>query len=301
MSHSLRTQSRALVLTALATGACATEHAPSHVQRTLDRAIAAARERHQDGNDAAALQLLQSATAIDAERTDARELQQQLDAAAGAFAFDTPYLGSNVARRVPVVRPVWAQVLLYLPDRILDYLDMESFDLHLGTGVFVNLHLTRAAQIGAGARAVGGIGWHEHRSLGVQAQTETAFDLPAVGTSALWIGQAGTSGVRAAADGTFDLHRPSAPIYQQYRDYWGVGFALTVLFIGIDYDFHPVEAADFVAGLATVDFLRDDFAGTAGLDFESGDEALLWELAEIRRSERSVTAYREWKVAAGGT
>ena len=171
-----------------------------------------------------------------------------------------PLLGSNVADREPVERPLWARALLYVPDRLLDLGDVFSFDVHLGVGALANLHFTRAVQMGAGLREVAGVGWHEQRSLGFQIQGDAQLLLPGIGAEAGHVGTLGTSGIRRASEATAGLIEPTDPLYQQYRDYWAVGGQVTLLFVGVDFDLHPVQLADFAAGWFGIDFLKDDFA-----------------------------------------
>lgn len=170
-----------------------------------------------------------------------------------------PMLGSNVADREPADRPLWARALLYVPDRLLDLGDVFSFDVHLGVGVLANLHFTRAVQVGAGLREVAGVGWHEQRSLGFQIQGDAQMLLPGFGAEAGHVGTLGTSGVNSASESTAGIIEPTDPLYQDYRDYWAVGGQVTAVFVGVDFDLHPVQLADFFAGWFGIDFLRDDF------------------------------------------
>ncbi len=274
---------------------CATGLSPEVIDANLDAAMQRARRLHRDGDSIEAYQFLTKVQQIDPDRPDARELLAVVrsDSPELEDLFHKPLLGSNRAVRIPTERPLWARILLYLPDRVLDLLDVLSFDVHVGPGVLVNVHLTRAVQLGAGARAVAGIGWHDHRSLGFLAQSEAEVVIPAVGTSA-WAGaMAGTSGIYAGSDGIFDLHRPTIPLYQDFRDYWAVGFSTTAVTAGFDFDLHPLEIADFLAGLLTIDFLRDDFAATRGVGITIGDQMLLWRLSDVIRSPAAVAAYRE--------
>lgn len=183
-----------------------------------------------------------------------------------AAAAAHPMLGSNVANREPVERSMLAKTLLYLPDRLLDLGDIISFDVHVGIGALVNVHLTRAIQSGAGMREVLGFGWHTRRSLGFQNQGDVNFFMPFVGMEAAHVGQVGTSGIDSASDGSIGIIGPSDPLYQEYRDYWAVGAQATVGIVGVDFDFHPVQFVDFLLGWVTIDFLNDDFARTRGID-----------------------------------
>jgi hypothetical protein len=95
----------------------------------------------------------------------------------------------------------------------------------------------------------------------------------------------------AANDTLAGLHRPSSKFYQRLRDYWAIGFGLTAIG-GLDFDFHPVELADLVVGLAAFDLLNDDFARTRGLRLRRSERNLLYALHQIKQSEKTMQAYR---------
>ncbi|MBI4879928.1 MAG: hypothetical protein HY812_09775 [Planctomycetes bacterium] len=270
---------------------CAAYCPPREVAATLNQAVHAAQIQIERENPLAAAQLVEAVLRIDPEHASARQVKESISSPQVEFLFEQSPIGSNRARRVPIERSLGARIGLYLPDRLLDLLDVLSFDVHLGLGVLVNVHVTRAVQVGAGGRATGGFGWHDHRSLGVLAQTESEFVLPGVGAQAYLGALAGTSGLLATGDALAGVHAPSAELYQEYRDYWAVGVSVTAVVVGLDLDIHPLEIADFAAGLCTFDFLYDDLAATTGLGLSHTERALLWQLSDIGRSQRTMEAY----------
>jgi hypothetical protein len=254
---------------------------PEELDATLDRGVAAARAHHAAGRDAEAMILLGAVQRVDPAYPPAQALKAKIVSPSIGWS-DRPRLGSNVARRPSVERPLFARILLYLPDRMLDLLDVVSFDLHFGWGAHANLHLTRALQAGAGMRTVSGIGWHDHRSLGAKMQGSSELTVLALGGLA-WSGElVGTSGVRASRDGIAGLHDPGDRLYQEMRDYYAVGLELTVAILGVEVDLHPVDLADFLVGWGGLDIQRDDFATTRGLDLHQADEALLRLLGSLQ-------------------
>jgi len=281
-----------LAVLSFAVGCAVQPQQPTRIQSHLEAAVEAARAHQRAGRPVEAAQLLGPVLDIDSKYPGASELSDVIGPDAEEL-FDHPYLGSNFAKRPTVERSLAARILLYLPDRVLDLTDILSVDIHLGLGAFVNVHLTRAAQLGAGARGVGGVGWHDHRSLGFQGQAESGVALPGVGAQAFSGAVAGTSGAFAAADASAGAHRPSGRIYQRLRDYWAVGAALTAGPAGVDFDLHPVELADFLVGFAGVDLLHDDFAQTRGLALSRNERILVRSLSEIQRSPEAVEAYRD--------
>lgn len=54
---------------------------------------------------------------------------------------------------------------------------------------------------------------------------------------------------------------------------------------------HPVQLADFLLGLGTIDILHDDFAATTGLRLTRSDRELLRDLSEMERSRKTMDTY----------
>ena len=277
----------------LLTSGCASVYQPERVEGFLNQSFAAAEQHAKVGRRIEASQLAAAVKLIDPDYADLQKLDDVFSES-NAQLYDRPMLGSNKALRYPVARSKAARICLYVPDRILDFLDIVSFDLHMGPSAFINLHATRAAQAGAGGRVVGGIGWHRQRSLGIQYQTEGGVAVLPFGAQGHLLGSVGSSGFGSSMGHIAGLHRPSSEIYQDYRDYWAVGTSASA-FIGMDVDFHPLQLADFIVGWGLVDFLNDDFAQTKGPKFTRQEEGLLKQLNAVAHSERSVALYRNHK------
>jgi hypothetical protein len=280
-----------LAVLSCALGCAATPQSPSLIENQLEAALQASRTHHRAGRPIEAAQLLAPVLEIDSAYPGASELSDAIGPDVEDL-FDHPYLGSNFAKRPTVERSLPARVLLYLPDRLLDLTDVMSVDLHIGLGAFANLHITRAAQLGVGLRGIGGVGWHDHRSLGFQGQAESGVALPGVGAQAFSGAVAGTSGAFAAADASAGVHRPSDRVYQRLRDYWAVGAGITAGAAGVDFDLHPIELADFVVGFIGLDLLHDDFAQTRGLALTRRERTLVRSLSEIQGSPETLETYR---------
>jgi hypothetical protein len=262
---------------ALALG-CATPFPPHEIERIAGAALDAAEGHPRDGNPAEAGYLAEAVLRADPESPRALALLARLETE-GPVLRD-PLLGANRPVRAPVARPPALRALLYLPDRLLDLADLASFDLHLGFGLYANLHATRALQAGLGARGVTGVGWHERRSLGLRSQQDSGLVLVALGAETTSGTLGGTSGIFAWAESVAGLQQPGDVLYQELRDYWALGAAATLVFLGLDVDLHPLQLADFAAGWLTVDFLGDDFATTRGLALTRHERALLRDLQE---------------------
>jgi hypothetical protein len=279
-----------LAICALWLVACVHERPPERIGDLLSHTLLAAQNHHDYALDSEAAALLEAITQVDASYPGLAELRAQLDPATTA-GMRRSWMGMNLRMRPEVVRPVWARVLLYLPDRLLDLMDVVSFDVHFGWGVFADVHATRAVQLAAGARTTGGIGLHAQRSLGIKSQGEAGVSVLAGGAQSYAGGLVGTSGAHGAADSFAGLHKPSDALYQGFRDYWGIGASATAGVIGAELELHPLQLADFFAGWIGFDFLRDDFAHTRGLKLDWVDQQRIAELWRIRNSPAVLEAY----------
>jgi hypothetical protein len=282
----------ALVAAALACGGCASFTPPEDVHEALGRTLRAAQARQAAGYHAEAAVLVLAIEGVD------RDLPG-LDAVRGALdqsvreAMNRDWLGSNRRLRPHVDRPTWQRVALYVPDRLLDLVDVVSVSGQLGWGVLFDVHATHAVNATLGLRSSGGLGLHELRSLGLKSQAEGGISVFPLGLYSYAGGLVGTSGVIAVGDSVAGMHRPQVALYQELRDYWEIGARGFAGLVGADVAVHPVQLADFFAGLVGIDFLNDDFARTRGLEQSHVEEHLVRNLWAVRRSRRTLDAYLE--------
>jgi hypothetical protein len=294
--RSLARKLRGIVLScALLLSACASR-APYQVEELLRQALRAAETHHEFDQDPEAAVLLEAIHAVDPTFPGALELDEDL-AAGARDGLERSLLGMNRRVRPPVERSPWVRALLWLPDRMLDLLDIVTVGVHLGPGAFADVHVTRALQTAGGMHTTGGVGLHDFRSLGMKSQAEVGLAAVFVGTHAYGGSLLGTSGSHAATAESIGLHRPMAPLYQELRDYWAVGASLTAGILGFEADLHPLQVADFLAGFAGVDFLNDDLARTRHLRLDSVEAKLLAELWSVQSSTKVLAAYREAREA----
>ena len=280
---------------------------PSEVDELLGRAIQTAGSLHERELYPEAALFLEVVEVVDPDYPGLLEIDTDLDPVVRE-RMRRNALGMNRSMRPPVERSFRAKALLYLPDRLLDLMDVVTFDVHCGIGAFADAHATRAMQVAAGLRSSGGIGVHGQRSLGFKSQSEAGLTLVAVGGSSFTTGLIGTSGRRGGADDFAGLHKPAMPAYQTVRDYWAIGASATAAIVGAEVEFHPVQLVDFLAGWVGVDFLRDDWARTRSLDLGRSQQLLLAELWRLRGSRRAIEAYqrsedplRDWQPPAAPT
>jgi hypothetical protein len=266
---------------------CATSYSPRHIEYTMKQAAISANELADAGKTAEAVRFIDAISDVDENYPDLKDLRTKCNVSGEIATTKHPWLGSNVRSRGQADRAVITKILLYIPDRLLDIADIFSFDLNFGGGAFANLHATRAIQGGVGLRSVAGIGWHDNRSLGFESQKEAGVNVIALGSQAYSATRVGTSGIQDVSDAIVGFHKPSDRLYQEYRDYWAFGFSATVLFIGFDFDFHPVQVVDLLGGIVGFDLCNDDFARTCSLHFDALDRQLLTDLGKIKQYKES--------------
>lgn len=228
--------------------------------------------------------LLHAVERIDPGYPGAAELRAKIGSDGEVYLARGP-LGINRRNRVRVERGLLVPLLLYPLDRVLDVLDLVSFDVHAGIGVLANVHVTRAVQAGAGVRTKAGVGLHNPRSIGIQLET-------AGGATALALGAGAMSGVtfglpRGVTSGSGALagfQRPSHAVFQDYRDYWAIGAQVTAGLVGVDIDVHPVQIFDLLGGFLFLDFARDDVSRTRALELGRTEHELMIQLSQIERA-----------------
>lgn len=265
---------------------------PQRVAEILEQSSAAAQAHLQASQDFEAAQLLMGIEQVDPDFPPAQPLRARVPEDLLRRRYPSA-LGSNVAFRPPVDRSIPIRILLYLPDRIFDLLDIVSFDMSSGLGVGAEVHLTRALQLGGQAGYGLALGWFDHRALGVQQQLITGAAVGPMATRYLVIGGGSTAGLQLVVDEASGTDTPYLPLYQEFRDYWAVGASASLLY-GASADVHPVEVADLLAGFVTVDFLHDDFATTRGLQLTGMDRQLLKRMHDVEASPEMLDAYRAW-------
>jgi hypothetical protein len=152
------------------------------------------------------------------------------------------------------------RVMYYLPSRVLDLLDVVS----LGVGIpsipyffpasaHVNVHATRAFQVGAGGTHGLFIGWGYGRDL---AWTFSHQELS--------IGPLTVCDLKYTADSPLEVSRvgmllPTDPPFEEGRmDYWAIGAHVGALVTAVDVDVHLVEIADALLGFLFIDLSADD-------------------------------------------
>ena len=133
-------------------------------------------------------------------------------------------------------RSVAHVVLLYIPNRLFDLLDIVRARVRVGPGFGFTIRATELADLKLGAWTSVYVGLHGPR-LEPSIPWPVGFDL--------------YSGV-----GVSVLETETSELYYG-RGEFGVG--LHLLLVGVDVGVDPLEAADFLTGLVTIDLIGDDY------------------------------------------
>ncbi len=152
------------------------------------------------------------------------------------------------------------KLLLYLPNRIIDFADMFSLELGFGPVVRLELRATRAFDFGGGIGVCPKIVKDYNRQYGVCIDSGwngaftciSAEDATRNHTSR-WVKE-----YWYVAEG---IPLPTENVYNFYtgeRDYWEIGVDAALL-VQFHAALHPIDIADFITGWFFIDLKGDDF------------------------------------------
>lgn len=130
-------------------------------------------------------------------------------------------------------RSILTDVLLYIPNRVVDVLDVVRFGVDVGPGIGVDAQVTDPVSVVAMTKSYVGVGYQTLRHLPVAAGAEAGLGV-------------GPATLQAEAGG---WHRSSADVRVE----------LHALLVGAHVAVEPVEILDAVLGLVFIDLRDDDF------------------------------------------
>jgi hypothetical protein len=296
----------ALALIVLVSAACSTPRTGEAVNNELESAMGYFETRINQNEPLEAFYMYKAIQTVDPAYPGLEDTAQAFRDAHMDLVdyFSRDWIGSNFSLRMPTDLAIGpeheesgtgSKIAWYLPDRILDIFDMVSFDVHFGFGAYVDAHATRILKVDAGFRTVAGVGWHDHRSLGLLNQADATIGLFPLGTRGFTATQAGTSGVQSGSWSVAGTHRPSDELYTDFVDYWAVGASATAAIVGVSADFHPVEAFDMLVGWFLFDPGNDDFGRTRGNRLHDSERATMTTLGKIARNDEEMVNYANFK------
>ena len=175
-----------------------------------------------------------------------------------AFSFlSTGYAGESGSK----YELNWWQdkLIMYVPNRVMDVLDIFSLSVGAGPVVGIDARVTRAITAGAGVGAVAKLEKGYNRQYGAVVEDGYNIDF-------LFLSAEKKETVNATRFiKRIDVDRicavwPNDEVYDFYegaRDYWSVGVSLAAI-VDIDFDIHPVEILDMLTGFFFIDLKGDD-------------------------------------------
>ena len=151
------------------------------------------------------------------------------------------------------------KLVFYIPNRLLDALDMFSVNVGAGLVAQARLMCTRAIDVGAGWGTTAKLYKSHNRQYGCGIEEMWYYSLICIGeehysmiTNSPWVDNYVEirAGVPDPTVRTYDFF--SGP-----RDYWAIGGSLGFLIDG-DLYIHPLEWLDFALGFILIDIKQDD-------------------------------------------
>jgi hypothetical protein len=181
----------------------------------------------------------------------------------GCTTYDTLYRPSH--EKVAAQRDTALWIVTYPVNRVLDLLDVVTVSVGAGAGIYADVHITRAVQVGGGGGIVGlEFGWWP-RTLGVLQGKVLAGHF---GPWSSWTEDYVVVGTRAeTGKGQIvqcGANAPCDPAFQGHKDYWGIGARAIAGPVSGELEVHPVEILDLITGFFFWDFQRDDIGNCPG-------------------------------------
>ena len=216
---------------------------------------------------------------LDAE-PDNREVQHMQDDAiaaqpSAAILVEKSLLGSNLTDRVADEKfPLWGNILLYVPNRVLDLLDLITVEAGFCFGIGAKVQATDffgiGAQVSAGETVIG----LNRRHPSARASVEEFFHLLPFGTGFLGEARAYTGGTYGIATSQAGIKSPTDTIYQRARDFWAVGAQAEAGVVAATVQLHTIEVFDFLAGFVFYDPLKDDIGSTRPIHIQLTEDEI---------------------------
>lgn len=169
------------------------------------------------------------------------------------------------------------RALWFFPDRIIDALDMVTFETGI-VGLGADVHVTQWATLGAHMEAAfGSVWWNYNRNLGFGPRYAMilrfgpwhSYNMKMFGVGLGWDkGWPGAGAIRLRKRGVFSVD--DKIVQYGWVDPWAIG----ARFFGWGtVDLHPIEVADFITGLLTIGFIdisQDDYANLQRARYKVG-------------------------------
>ena len=156
---------------------------------------------------------------------------------------------------------VLEKIALYIPNRLIDSLDLFSVNLGVGPVIEARLMATRLIDIGAGANLFCYKFYKNYdRQYGLGVEEGWYWSFIFAGEESYSMLDS-TSLVKKYVEYRAGIPDPTTRTYDFFtgpRDYWAIGGSLGFL-VDADLYVHPLEWVDFVLGFVFIDIRNDDF------------------------------------------
>ena len=184
-----------------------------------------------------------------------------LTIASVAFAAKTESIDSNLAQFPPDAKESWKdRLILYIPNRVVDFLDIVDVSLGIGPTLKAKVWITRYAAFGAGFGGSAKLikGYNRQYGAGLEQGWNASF---------LMLSAEDTEMYETTRDvQKYFLYHTGVPsiddnVYNFWtgpRDIFSVGAQLALL-LDAEIQIHPFEIIDFLAGIFFLDPKGDDF------------------------------------------
>lgn len=151
-----------------------------------------------------------------------------------------PAADTKAAEPAKEPKGIGHRLLLWIPNRVFDVLDLVRFRVRVGPGVSVDARVTELVDVSLGAHATVFVGLHGPRN---EPQVPWPVGFETLATAEVSVAQKGTD------EGRF------GPQYGPLET--GAGFQAGI--IGLDIGVEPYDALDLLAGIFLFDPKGDDF------------------------------------------
>lgn len=193
-------------------------------------------------------------------------------------------LGSNLSDRYPDTQVGWPEkIAWYLPNRVLDLVDLITFEFGPGAGIGVSVYATQYVSLGAQASLGDAMIGIDRRHLSAHAEIENFVDVLPIEARYFKQARASTGTSYTLSEQNVGMKDPRDTIYQVNRDFWAIGYSCQCWAWGaFRFELHPVELYDLISGLFFIDYLNDDLGVSKKLKLKDFEKRALLQLSNQR-------------------
>ncbi|MFZ2654999.1 MAG: hypothetical protein WAX69_08770 [Victivallales bacterium] len=150
-------------------------------------------------------------------------------------------------------------VVMYLPNRIIDLLDIVTMDVGAGASFGADVRVTRWFQLGGMTIDRYFVGKNCSRQFGGGYEAGWNYEMFCVDSEFKYVDYtSGTMHKYVVKRKPLGLARFSENTFEKSRDFWEIG-ANAGWLVSVGVAMHPVELADFLTGLFLIDLKKDDY------------------------------------------